>query len=123
MRQPEGPRASGFSWSGLATACAIAAAFGAVELWFYEFSWRRFVAAAAAGAVFMAVLALLLQALLRHGRSRGDYGAGPLTSAVLPAIAGAAAGGAWWFVAQPEVAWWVSSLVGGALGFGVGKTM
>jgi hypothetical protein len=82
---------------------------GALELWFFEFSLNRLLAAASAGAAFAVVFVCLMRVspVKNPSRSLGVLYSVP---------SGLVGGAAYWLVAVPETSIRVSSVIGVALG-------
>ena len=78
-------------WKRLLTGAAFGGVMGALEIWFYEFSLVRLLAAILGGAVFFAILALLSTRFEWRG----------LRAACVGALAGCVGGAVWWGVARP----------------------
>ena len=87
---------------------ALAGAFlGALEIWFYEFSLRRLIAAAASGAIFFAILGIASLWVTRNF----------LLNCITIFAGGTIAATIWWLIAQPKVPLSISIAVGIGLGF------
>ena len=82
---------------------ALAGAFiGILEIWFYEFSLRRLIAAAVSGAIFFAILGVA-----------SSWAARKLLNSCLTIFAGGATAAAvWWLIARPEVSLSISIALG-----------
>jgi hypothetical protein len=85
----------------------VGALVGVLEIWFYEFSVRRLIAAAACGAVFFAILGIASSWATRN-----------LLNTCITIFAGAAtAATIWWFIARPKVPLTISIALGIGFGF------
>jgi hypothetical protein len=89
-------------WKRILFAVLVGGFFGALEIWFYEFSLNRLMAAILSGGTFFAI-AGLLGANLAKDR---------LKVIALCGIAGIAAGIAYWLVARPSVSLLLAVAIG-----------
>jgi hypothetical protein len=93
----------------LVLAASLGGFVGALELWFFEFSLNRLLAAVAAGATFGVVFVTTMRVAPVATPTRGH--------GVLYAVpSGLASGTAWWLVAAPETSLWVALATGVVLG-------
>jgi hypothetical protein len=83
----------------------VGALVGVLEIWFYEYSLRRLIAAAACGAAFFTLLGIASSWAARN----------LLNSCVAILTDGAIAAAIWWLIAKPKVPLSISI----ALGIGV----
>jgi hypothetical protein len=79
-------------WKRLLIGVIIGGFFGALEIWFYEFSLVRLLSAILAGATYFAILGLLAS---KFGKDRFKF-------IVLSGFTGIVAGGVYWVVARPS---------------------
>ena len=79
-------------WKRLLTGALVGGIFGAMEIWFYEFSLVRLLAAILSGATFFTIIALLA---VKFGKDRSKIIA-------LTGFAGFVAGIVYWVVARPS---------------------
>ncbi|HEY3037587.1 MAG TPA: hypothetical protein VGJ66_02565 [Pyrinomonadaceae bacterium] len=79
-------------WKRLLIGALAGGFFGALEIWFYEFSINRLVAAILSGATFFAIIGLLAT---KFAKDRSKVIA-------LGGLAGLLAGIAYWLVARPS---------------------
>ena len=93
----------------LVLAASLGGFVGALELWFFEFSLERLLAAVVAGATFAVVFVsvMRLSPIEHPSRAVGMLYAVP---------SGLAGGMAYWLVAVPDVPIWVSLATGVVLG-------
>lgn len=93
-------------WKRILLGALAGSLFGALEIWFYEFSLNRLMAAILSGATFFAVIALVPSEFAKE-RSK---------VIALGGCAGVIAGIAYWLVARPSL----SPLVAVAIGLASG---
>ena len=79
---------------------------GVFELWQFELSWIRFLAAIAAGIVFACSIGLVLK-VFRNG--------GVAKQLAVVGVAGALAGIAWWSIAGTRPFSWAAAVMGAIL--------
>ena len=96
-------------FKALILAASLGGFIGALELWFFEFSFNRLFAAISAGAVFAVVFVSIMRVTPIDKPSRAV--------AILYAVPSGLAGGAmYWFVAVPAISIWVVLAAGIVLG-------
>jgi hypothetical protein len=78
-------------WKRLLIGALVGGFFGALEIWFYEFSLNRLMAAILSGASFFAIIGLLVVKLAKDSSKIIAFG-----------FAGFVAGIAYWLVARPS---------------------
>ena len=89
-------------WKRLLLGALVGSFFGALEIWFYEFSLNRLMAAILSGASFFAIISLLAP---KFAKDRS-------TVIALGGFAGFVAGIAYWLVAQPSVSLLLAVAIG-----------
>jgi hypothetical protein len=85
----------------------VGALVGVLEIWFYEFSLRRLIAAAASGAIFFTILGVASSWATRN----------LLNTCVTILAGGTTAAAIWWLIARPKVPLSISIALGIGLGF------
>ena len=93
-------------WKRVLFGALIGAVYGALNIWFYEVSLVRLIAAIISGATFFAVLGLLAP---KFGKDRSKF-------ITLAGFSGFVAGIAYWLVARPSSSLILAVMVGCLLG-------
>ena len=91
LEKVESPSGYPSWWKRILTGALAGAVFGALNIWFYEFSLRRLLAAILSGACFVAVFGLLAV----------KFRTSKLKVTVIAGLAGSLAGAVYWVVGRP----------------------
>lgn len=107
MQEPEleestSPTADHTWWKRLLLGALVGSFFGALEIWFYEFSLNRLIAAILSGASFFAIICLLPPKYANDRSKEIAFGG----------FAGFVAGIAYWLVARPSVSLLLAVAIG-----------
>ena len=93
-------------WKRLLLGALVGAFIGSLEIWFYEFSLNRLMAAILSGASFFAIIGLLAA---KFAKDRSKVIA-------LGGFAGCVAGIAYWLVARPSLSLLMAGVIGSVAG-------
>lgn len=92
-------------WKRLLIGALVGGLFGAFEIWFYEFSLNRLIAAILSGASFFAIVGLLAVKVAKDSSKVMAFG-----------FAGSVAGIAYWLVARPSTSPFLAVGIGLVIG-------